>query len=81
MSAQAKHMIEVGFLINFPSKQALFLVFQIAQHIAATPTVWNCFPNGNHLSHHSQHWLMDLGTLSAPKHFATIAQTAFAVVH
>jgi len=37
MSAQAWQIISRGFLISFLSKTALFLHFQIAQQMAATP--------------------------------------------
>ena len=53
MSAHAWHMIEIGFWISFPSRQALFRAFQIAQQKAAIPVAWNFLPLGNHFSHHS----------------------------
>ena len=41
----AKQMTSVGDLINFPSKEKLFLVSQIAQQIAERQTMWNFFPS------------------------------------
>jgi hypothetical protein len=73
--------MEIGFKISLPSKHNLFLAFQIAQQMAAIPSVWNFLPNGSHFSHHSQHGLRDLGTSVAPKQTATVAQTTLAVLH
>jgi hypothetical protein len=74
-------MIDIGLVRDFPSKHTLFLAFQIAQQFDAIPIAWNCLPAGSQRSHQVQHCSKDLGILVAPKHLATIAHTALAVLH
>jgi len=62
MSAQAWQIISSGFCNNFPSNTTLFLRFEIAQQIAATPQGWNFFPKGSQFSHHNQHCSRFIGT-------------------
>ena len=81
ISAYAWQIISKGFLINFFSKHALFLLFQMAQQIAPTPHGWNFLPNGNHFSHQNQHCCKLQGMLFAPKHFATTIQITLTMEH
>jgi hypothetical protein len=55
IKAQAWQIIKTGFDRSFPSKHVLFRGFQIAQHTAAIPIAWNCFPVGIQTSHQFQH--------------------------
>lgn len=61
-----------------PSKQALFLYFQMAQHSAGMPKAWNLFPC-NHVLHHHHACDIFLGILTAPKHLVVTAQTHLAI--
>ena len=63
------------YRINAQAKQASFLVFQIAQQIAAIPKAWNLLPLGNHFLAHFQHWAKFLGLSSASRLRATIIHT------
>ena len=64
---QIKQMISVGDLVLFPSKQMAFLVFQMAQQIAAKPTSYTCLPFGKLHLILSQYWVKEDGLTDTPK--------------
>jgi len=74
ISAPTWQRVWIGLFMNFPSKQALFRAFQMAQQIPDIPHRWNFFPFGNHRSHQVQHWDKDVGILLAPSSCAMTPQ-------
>lgn len=73
-----EQMISVGYLIIFLSKQTLFLAFHRAQQIAASPTIWKCFPPPRYKFTQIQNWLKELGRQGAPITIATMLHTYLA---
>jgi len=69
-----------GALEHFsPSKQILFLFFQIAHQIAANPTPKNFLPFGIHFLHQLQHCSGEAGISLSPKQIAKVAQITLAL--
>lgn len=79
MKELAEQITSVGDLVNFFPKQKLFLAFQIDQHIAARPTIKNCFLFPSCLLIQTQYCSKELGRSAAPKTKATRLHTYFAM--
>jgi len=76
---EAKHMISVGDLTTFLSKWILFLILQIAQQIAASPTYRKFSLRGKNCFAHNQNWSNEHGLQSVPTTYATKLQTYLAM--
>jgi hypothetical protein len=69
-----------GALEHFsPSKQILFLFFQIAHQVAVNPTPKNFLPFGIHFLHQLQHCSGEAGIPLSPKQIAKVAQITLAL--
>jgi hypothetical protein len=78
MKTAAQLIRSKGELIIFCSKQALFLVFQMAQHIAAKPAIWVLRLTGANLGNHQKNWEKLPGRVGELTVVATAVQTNLA---
>jgi hypothetical protein len=81
MNTAAKLISSLGDLISLCSKQALFLNFQMAQQIAASPAIYSFLLARIKRGKHQKNFIKLPGLLDAPTDVATELQTNFAATH